>query len=168
MKIIISESQIKDKITNLINTMGFLETSRMFGGINPFKRIIDSNPELKSLFGYYFYGIADVDLLTKERTRISYQFEIIDFGLDQEFLTLYINIKVDFDNLTSEETVEYKKWLHVVAEDLAFGINVEFNTREFTSLMIDEINGENAMEYYQTGGYVLNDYKIYDIYMKTQ
>jgi hypothetical protein len=95
MKIIISESQIKDKITNLINTMGFLETSRMFGGINPFKRIIDSNPELKSLFGYYFYGIADVDLLTKERTRISYQFEIIDFGLDQEFLTLYINIKVD-------------------------------------------------------------------------
>jgi len=168
MKVIISESQLKDRISNLINSMGFLETSRMFGGINPFKRIIDSNPELKSLFGKYFYGIADVDLLTEERTRISYQFEIIDFGLDQEFLTLYINIEVDFDNLTSEETVEYKKWLHVVAEDLAFGINVEFNTPDFTSLMIDEINGENAMEYYQSGDDVLNDYKIYDIYMKTQ
>ena len=172
MKILINENK-SDAIIGYINKHGFLDTLKMLGGVNTFKKISNHLSGLNEYVNDYLTGRATMMVMGDN---ITYEFDILDFRINDiggmEVLSLIVNLLVDFNNLSEFEINEYKKFLILTSETLEFDIEISDKLTEGyeCELIIKEINSESTDDLKKSfnSNDVISDDEINDIINKTK
>jgi len=132
-----------EKVKALIKDMGLFSTINFFGGMEQFREMVINNPELKPFLDE-LRGSCSVSYIGEESYPDAYfDFYILDYDImDDDFVELIVDMKVDFSNLSGEEISELKKWIGAVANDHGFDIYDVENLPSHQNLYIKSFNGK--------------------------
>lgn len=154
------------KIYKLIEKVGPFKTAMYFGGVEKFLKLLESIPGTDSI-KEQFKGSCSVSYIGDESYPDAYfDFYILDYNImDDDFVELIVDMKVDFSNLSGEEIYNLKQWMGVVADDIGFEIYDVENLPSHQYLFIKSFNGKP----YTWPGYddVISDEEVFELLDKT-
>ena len=154
-----------EKVKALIKDMGLFSTINFFGGMEQFREMVINNPELKPFLDE-LRGSCSVSYIGEESYPDAYfDFYILDYDImDDDFVELIVDMKVDFSNLSGEEIDELKKWIGAVANDHGIEIYDVENLPSHQNLYVKSFNGKP----YTWPGYdVIDDDEAFELLDKT-
>lgn len=137
---------MKDKIINMINSVGVFDTAKYFGGIQALKTLTKDSQELSKIIDKETKGKWILGFSFGFEGFYRFNFEIMDFVIDDEiFLTLIVNLKLNFKNLTNREIEDLK--IYLIASALDIDGDIEVNSTDLDKythkmIYIKNINGE--------------------------
>ena len=156
---------MREKIYKIIEKVGPFKAAKYFGGVEKFLKLLETIPGLDSI-KEQFKGSCSVSYIGEESYPDAYfDFHILDYDImDDDFVELIVDIKVDFSNLSGEEISELKKWIGAVANDHGFDIYDVENLPSHQNLYIKSFNGKP----YTWPGYdVIDDDEAFELLDKT-
>lgn len=154
-----------EKVNALIKDMGLFSTINFFGGMEQFREMVINNPELKPFLDE-LRGSCSVSYIGEESYPDAYfDFYILGYDIiDEDFVELIVDMKVDFSNLSGEEIYDLKKWFGAVADDHGFEIYDVENLPSHQNIYIKSFNGKP----YTWPGYdIIDDYYAFELLDKT-
>ena len=156
---------MREKIYKIIEKVGPFKAATYFGGVEKFLKLLETIPGLDSI-KEQFKGSCSVSYIGEESYPDAYfDFYILDYDImDDDFVELIVDMKVDFSNLSGEEISELKKWIGAVANDHGFDIYDVENLPSHQNLYIKSFNGKP----YTWPGYdVIDDDEAFELLDKT-
>ena len=155
------------KIKLLIEKEGLLQSIKMLGGLESFKRIVEKYPELSHYLDEMKGSCSVSHNNSNSYPDAFFDFYILDFDImDDHFAELIVDMVVDFKNLSGEEIYQLKQWIGVVADDHGFDIyDVGLGIPSHQNLYIKSFNGRP----YNWPGYddVISDEEAFELLDKT-
>lgn len=140
---------MKEKIINMINSVGVFDTAKYFGGLQTLKNLTKDSQELSKIIdeetkGKWILAFYDSEGFYR------FNFEIMDFVIDDEiFLSLIVNLKLNFKNLTNREIEDLKIYLIATALDIDGDIEVkskDLDNYTHKMIYIKNINGDSVSD----------------------
>ena len=156
---------MREKIYKIIEKVGPFKAAKYFGGVEKFLKLLETIPGLDSI-KEQFKGSCSVSYIGEESYPDAYfDFYILDYDImDDDFVELIVDMKVDFSNLSGEEIDELKKWIGAVANDHGIEIYDVENLPSHQNLYIKSFNGKP----YTWPGYdVIDDDEAFELLDKT-
>ncbi len=152
-----------EKFHKIVEKVGLYKAIKLFGGFQKFKEIVESQPELTQYLDE-LKGSCSVSLVNTPDAY--FDFYILDYDImDEDFVELIVDLKVDFKNLSGEEIYQLKQWIGAVADDHGFEIYDVGNLPSHQNLFIKSFNGRP----YNWPGYddVISDQEAIELLDKT-
>jgi len=149
---------------NLVKNVGVVEAIKMMGGFEVFKEIADNNPQFKPYLDK-LKGSCSVEIYGSPEAY--FDFHILDYEMDEDFVELTVDMIVDFKNLSGEEIFILKQWFGAVADDHGFEIyDIDLEIPTHQNLFIKSFNGKP----YSWGGFdglEISDEEAFELLDKT-
>jgi len=152
-----------EKFHKIVEKVGLYKAISLFGGFQKFKKIVESQPELTQYLDE-LKGSCSVSLVNTPDAY--FDFYILDYDImDEDFVELIVDMKVDFKNLSGEEIYQLKQWIGAVADDHGFEIYDVGNLPNHQNIFIKSFNGRP----YNWPGYddVISDQEAIELLDKT-
>jgi len=112
---------MREKIYKIIEKVGPFKAATYFGGVEKFLKLLETIPGTDSI-KEQFKGSCSVSYIGEESYPDAYfDFYILDYDImDDDFVELIVDMKVDFSNLSGEEISEDKTglWEGLIRESI--------------------------------------------------
>jgi hypothetical protein len=142
---------MKEKIINMIDSVGIFETAKYFGGVKGLIELSKKQSGLYNLVMSHLGGAWTIESNSRLYKDIIFNFTILDFDeLDEDIVEFLVDLHVDFSNLNQEERNTFMLW--IVLEATEFEGFVEPNDETLNNyynkgLSIRYINGNKVPEW---------------------
>ena len=136
---------MKEKIINMINSVGVFETAKYFGGVQELINLSKTQSGLYNLVMSHLGGSWTIESNSRVYDDILFDFTILDYDeIDEDIVEFLVDLHVDFGRLNQEEQNTLMLW--IVLEATEFNGIVEVNDRRLDDydnkgLSIRLING---------------------------
>jgi hypothetical protein len=128
---------MKEKIINMINSVGVFETAKYFGGVQELINLSKTQSGLYNLVMSHLGGAWTIESPSYRYDNMTLYFTILDYDeIDEDIVEFLVDLRVNFGNLSQEERNTLMLWIVLEA--------IEFNG-------IVEVDDETLNNYYNRG-----------------
>jgi len=117
---------MKEKIINMINSVGVFETAKYFGGVKELIELSKTQSGLYNLVMSHLGGVWTIESNSRIYDDILFEFTILDYDkIDEDIVEFLVDLNVNFGSLNQEERNTLMLW--IVLEATEFNGIVEVN-----------------------------------------